>query len=79
MGYPVFILKEFCQRVNFSSHLFPEEFALCDYCVVPHLGSAYKRRGARRWKKLYRINGHAFAAKRLYVCLILCCHYFYDF
>ncbi|XP_062505273.1 protein kinase C iota type-like isoform X2 [Corticium candelabrum] len=35
--------------------------------------SAYKRRGARRWKKLYRINGHAFAAKRLYSAFCLYC------
>lgn len=27
------------------------------------LGSIY-RRGARRWRKLYRVNGHIFQAKR---------------
>ncbi|XP_065842586.1 protein kinase C iota type-like [Oscarella lobularis] len=35
--------------------------------------SAYRRRGARRWKKLYRINGHAFGAKRLYNAFCLYC------
>ena len=29
----------------------------------------YHRRGARRWKKVRRINGHAFIAKRFQVCL----------
>lgn len=28
-----------------------------------HTGSIY-RRGARRWRKLYRVNGHIFQAKR---------------
>ena len=27
----------------------------------------YHRRGARRWRKVRRINGHAFVAKRLQV------------
>jgi hypothetical protein len=31
------------------------------FCFI--LGSIY-RRGARRWRKLYRINGHIFQAKR---------------
>ena len=31
------------------------------------LESIYQRRGARRWKKIRRINGHAFAPKRFAV------------
>ena len=40
----------------------------------------YHRRGARRWKKIRRINGHAFVAKRFQVSpcplLILICFLF---
>lgn len=32
-----------------------------------HLVRIYHRRGARRWKKVRRINGHAFVAKRFQV------------
>ncbi|TRY83207.1 hypothetical protein DNTS_014143 [Danionella cerebrum] len=32
-------------------------------CILSFLESIY-RRGARRWRKLYRVNGHLFQAKR---------------
>lgn len=35
---------------------------ICD-CFLVFLESIY-RRGARRWRKLYRVNGHLFQAKR---------------
>ncbi len=35
---------------------------LCDYLLFC-AGNMY-RRGARRWRKLYRVNGHLFQAKR---------------
>ncbi|XP_065181971.1 protein kinase C iota type-like [Sycon ciliatum] len=35
---------------------------------------AYGRRGARRWKKLHRVNGHAFAAKRTYTQFCALCN-----
>lgn len=33
------------------------------FTILKTLGSIY-RRGARRWRKLYRVNGHIFQAKR---------------
>ena len=36
----------------------PFNIALCP------AGSIYQRRGAKRWKKIKRINGHAFIPKR---------------
>lgn len=38
-------------------------FLFCTHSHRVKLGSIY-RRGARRWRKLYRINGHIFQAKR---------------
>ena len=38
---------------------------------IPHTVRIYHRRGARRWKKIRRINGHAFVAKRFQVCGLL--------
>ena len=38
---------------------------------TPHTVRIYHRRGARRWKKIRRINGHAFVAKRFQVCGLL--------
>lgn len=39
-------------------------FIICDiYAISFSEGSIY-RRGARRWRKLYRVNGHIFQAKR---------------
>jgi len=41
------------------------EFRLSQFIeqILIFLGSIY-RRGARRWRKLYRVNGHIFQAKR---------------
>ena len=39
---------------------------ICIYIVA----RIYQRRGARRWRKVRRINGHAFVAKRLQVCIL---------
>uniref|UniRef100_A0AAZ3NTV5 protein kinase C n=1 Tax=Oncorhynchus tshawytscha TaxID=74940 RepID=A0AAZ3NTV5_ONCTS len=40
-----------------------QEFKLLYNCFLSLLESIY-RRGARRWRKLYRVNGHLFQAKR---------------
>ena len=40
---------------------------ICVYIVA----RIYHRRGARRWRKVRRINGHAFVAKRLQVCILV--------
>lgn len=44
------------------------------YCgAILYIARVYHRRGARRWRKVRRINGHAFVAKRLqvsFVCVI---------
>jgi len=39
--------------------------------LLPPTVRIYHRRGARRWKKVRRINGHAFIAKRFQVCLLV--------
>ncbi|TKS76967.1 Protein kinase C zeta type [Collichthys lucidus] len=42
-------------------------------CFLSLLESIY-RRGARRWRKLYRVNGHLFQAKRFNRFLHVCLH-----
>lgn len=36
----------------------------CDIYVISFSEGSIYRRGARRWRKLYRVNGHIFQAKR---------------
>ena len=31
---------------------------------LPPAGNIYQRRGAKRWKKIKRVNGHAFVPRR---------------
>ena len=40
---------------------------ITSFCFL--IARVYHRRGARRWRKVRRINGHAFVAKRLQVQL----------
>lgn len=44
------------------------------YVISFSEGSIY-RRGARRWRKLYRVNGHIFQAKRFNRVSIIPCNY----
>lgn len=37
---------------------------ICDIYVISFSEGSIYRRGARRWRKLYRVNGHIFQAKR---------------
>lgn len=46
-----------------SAHLPSAAMLLLYNCFLSLLESIY-RRGARRWRKLYRVNGHLFQAKR---------------
>lgn len=39
-------------------------FHHCDIYVISFFEGSIYRRGARRWRKLYRVNGHIFQAKR---------------
>lgn len=41
-----------------------DAFHHCDIYVISFSEGSIYRRGARRWRKLYRVNGHIFQAKR---------------
>lgn len=48
---------------------------ICDIYVISFSEGSIYRRGARRWRKLYRVNGHIFQAKRFNRVSIIPCNY----
>lgn len=54
-------LPSFCVGIVF---FIPRVFMLLLYNHFLSLLESIYRRGARRWRKLYRVNGHLFQAKR---------------
>lgn len=48
---------------------------ICDIYVISFSEGSIYRRGARRWRKLYRVNGHIFQAKRFNRVSIMPCIY----
>ncbi|XP_078615162.1 protein kinase C iota type-like isoform X14 [Branchiostoma floridae x Branchiostoma japonicum] len=57
------ITRMVCSRLGIGSYLFPNVPERPGLPCVGEDKSIY-RRGARRWRKLYRVNGHVFQAKR---------------
>lgn len=53
----------FSQEKELHIHMFPGEPEPGDFCAGEST-KFYERMGARRWKKLYRCMGHAFAPRR---------------
>lgn len=56
-------LYDVCKDSDLTIHVFP---SVPDVAGMPCVGEdkSIYRRGARRWRKLYRVNGHIFQAKR---------------
>ena len=66
-----FCIQYWNMRTSWECEVRPD----CSYCAVVlglqllvtctfHVAGSIYRRGARRWRKLYRVNGHIFQAKR---------------
>ncbi|XP_035230048.1 atypical protein kinase C-like [Stegodyphus dumicola] len=56
-------LSELNKDIELTVHIFPSVPPIAGMPCVGEDRSIY-RRGARRWRKLYRVNGHIFQAKR---------------
>ena len=71
-----YLISEISYTFVGSKHIkitlnFCVNFFTCIYMYMYIVARIYQRRGARRWRKVRRINGHAFVAKRLQVCILV--------
>lgn len=48
---------------------------ICDIYIISFSKGSIYRRGARRWKKMYYVNGHTFQARRFNRVSIISCNY----